>query len=110
MLSQFYMRPKSACYRTLISRARVLANRAMRHGWIVRGTACEVCGTSEGIQGHHVNYNEPYNLRWLCLRHHRIADRLVRNNVTYSRSLIAEVSIRYKESGKYCLSNDIILH
>ena len=31
---------------------------------------CEVCG-KEKAQGHHEDYNKPYDLVWLCIRHHQ---------------------------------------
>jgi len=31
---------------------------------------CEVCG-KEKAQGHHEDYNKPYDLIWLCVRHHQ---------------------------------------
>lgn len=34
---------------------------------------CEVCGDSR-VQAHHKNYNKPYEVEWLCIKDHRIAD------------------------------------
>lgn len=31
---------------------------------------CEVCGRTEGIEKHHENYDKPFEVRWLCKRHH----------------------------------------
>jgi len=31
---------------------------------------CAVCG-KEKAQGHHEDYNKPYDLIWLCVRHHQ---------------------------------------
>jgi len=105
-----FLKPNALCFRDQTDRARVLANRAISHGWIIRQTACEVCGSHTDVVGHHVNYQEPYNLHWLCPRHHRIADRLKQNNVTYSRSLISELSMVYNQSGRNCLANNNSLH
>jgi hypothetical protein len=41
---------------------------AIRRGSLER-QPCEVCG-SMPTEAHHDNYNEPYNITWLCRRHH----------------------------------------
>jgi hypothetical protein len=41
----------------------------LKRGTIQRGT-CEVCG-AEKTQAHHVDYNRPLDVRWLCNTHHR---------------------------------------
>ena len=66
------------------NRARYLLNRAIAFGWLIR-QPCEVCGTTK-TESHHVNYAEPYNVRWLCKYHHCRADRLEE----YCRGLLAE--------------------
>lgn len=58
-------------------RARVILNRAIRRGEIVRPTVCEDCGRYEGwnneplpgkgvIEGHHTDYTQPLIVEWLC--------------------------------------------
>jgi hypothetical protein len=32
---------------------------------------CEKCGTKELVEAHHPNYNEPFNIMWLCCYHHK---------------------------------------
>lgn len=44
---------------------------AIRKGLIQRGP-CEVCGTTENVDGHHDDYDRPMAVRWLCRRHPRL--------------------------------------
>lgn len=41
----------------------------IRRGILVKGN-CEVCGTTERVETHHDDYNKPYEVRWLCRKHH----------------------------------------
>jgi hypothetical protein len=45
-----------------------LTKDALKSGTLVR-KPCEVCGDEES-QGHHVNYDQPLNVKWLCRAHH----------------------------------------
>lgn len=31
---------------------------------------CEVCGEIK-VHAHHTNYNDPLNIKWLCVEHHK---------------------------------------
>jgi hypothetical protein len=44
-------------------------NHAIKSGSMSRGP-CEVCGTTEGVHGHHDDYERPLDVRWLCYEHH----------------------------------------
>lgn len=44
-------------------------NNAIRDRRLFRGP-CEVCGTTERVQGHHDDYSKPLDVRWLCFKHH----------------------------------------
>lgn len=45
------------------------ARQAVERGVLVRGP-CEVCGSTERIEGHHDDYDKPLAVRWLCKKHH----------------------------------------
>ncbi len=44
-------------------------NTAIRSGRLQK-QPCEVCGTTENIDGHHDRYDQPLVVRWLCRLHH----------------------------------------
>lgn len=50
-------------------RARQEVANALRRGELER-LPCEVCGRTP-TQGHHDDYDQPLDVRWLCLEHHR---------------------------------------
>jgi hypothetical protein len=54
-------RDKVAAHRTL--------NNAIRDGKISR-QPCERCGTEIGVEGHHEDYTKPFEVMWLCKKHH----------------------------------------
>ena len=47
--------------------------RAVCRGVLKRGL-CEVCGSPK-VQAHHDDYSKPLEVRWLCVRHHRLLNR-----------------------------------
>jgi len=49
-------------------KARNAVNNAIRDGRIQR-LPCEIC--SEKAQAHHEDYSKPFEIRWLCFKHHR---------------------------------------
>ena len=49
--------------------ARVITNNAIRDGRIIK-QPCEVCGEAKA-QAHHDDYSKPFEIRWLCFKHHR---------------------------------------
>jgi hypothetical protein len=50
--------------------AHVIVGNAIKYGRIVR-QPCEVCGSTHRIHGHHHDYGQPLNVKWLCPKHHR---------------------------------------
>ena len=49
-------------------RARRLLTIAVREGRVIR-KPCEVCGSTDS-EGHHDDYSQPLQVRWLCPKHH----------------------------------------
>lgn len=48
---------------------RVKTYHAIRSGKLIR-KPCEKCGELK-VEGHHDDYTKPYDVRWLCGKHHR---------------------------------------
>ena len=71
--NNYYYKLRSVAKHPLKHKCREAFHSAIRAGIIKRG-CCEFCGSTR-TDGHHENYDEPYNVRWLCKRHHRMADR-----------------------------------
>lgn len=57
------------------SRAHSAVARALKGGTLKKSSTCEDCGTSGRIEAHHDDYSRPLDVRWLCARCHRSADR-----------------------------------
>ncbi len=57
-----------------------IVHRAIESGKLVR-LPCEKCNSSEDIEAHHDNYNEPLNVRWLCPKHHAELHNLYRKSI-----------------------------
>jgi hypothetical protein len=51
-----------------------VTKRALRNGVLVRPPACEECGATGRIEGHHPDYDFPLAIEWLCRPCHRKAD------------------------------------
>lgn len=48
--------------------ARAAMHAALRFG-LIEKMPCEVCGATK-VDGHHDDYEKPFEVRWLCKRHH----------------------------------------
>lgn len=61
------------------NKCREIFKNAIILGRIERGE-CEYpgCDTDKIAEGHHWNYSEPYEVTWLCKRHHILADNVRR--------------------------------
>lgn len=49
--------------------AHLTVQNALRLGVIER-QPCEICGAVE-FEAHHSDYSRPYDVRWLCRKHHK---------------------------------------
>jgi hypothetical protein len=58
--------------------ARLAVGYALKSGKLVK-KPCEVCGSLLS-EAHHPDYSKPLDVRWLCIKHHREADRLLRES------------------------------
>lgn len=56
-------------------RARTAVSNALRDGRLERGPCeCASEDCSGRVEAHHDDYSRPLDVRWLCVRHHRIQD------------------------------------
>jgi hypothetical protein len=56
-------------------RTRCRTYRAMLKGTITKKTECECCGATGRLHKHHVDYNKPLDIRWLCTKCHGVLHR-----------------------------------
>lgn len=57
---------------TIKRAAHVLVGNAVRDGRLTKPKACESCGEApKRLHGHHDDYAQPLNVRWLCPRCHK---------------------------------------
>lgn len=49
--------------------AHLAVGAALRHGVLER-QPCEVCGADKS-EAHHPDYDRPYDVTWLCRKHHK---------------------------------------
>jgi hypothetical protein len=60
---------KSYTYDKERKAATTAVNNAVRDGKLTK-LPCWVCGTTENVEGHHVHYDMPLDVIWLCTKHH----------------------------------------
>lgn len=49
--------------------------RALNSGKLVRPANCSICGSTRQIQGHHLDYQRPLDVLWLCVDCHKAVHR-----------------------------------
>lgn len=49
--------------------ARYTTGNAIKAGLLMR-LPCEICGTTEKVEAHHHDYMKPFDIKWLCKKHH----------------------------------------
>lgn len=55
--------------------AQLAVAKALKSGVLVRQSACERCGGTNRVQGHHPDYSEPLRVEWLCIACHVVETR-----------------------------------
>lgn len=69
-------------YGTHRDKARGIVFRALRSGKIEK-KPCRRCGSLQ-VQAHHTDYDKPLKIIWLCVPHHKEADRKMKKISTAS--------------------------
>lgn len=86
-------------------RARGLVSYDIRSGALQK-QKCEFCGASEGrIEAHHDDYNNPHDVRWLCVKCHKRwhrANKPIRASVERACKICGAIFTANNEHRKYC--------
>jgi hypothetical protein len=63
---------------------------ALKKGVLTRNE-CELCGSTERIEGHHKDYKKPLEVQWLCKKHHVEADKKrIKNDLVFKKYIILD--------------------
>ena len=85
------MRPgyKTVAYEPAPAALEYTAHRAVKgaiqSGGMVR-QPCEICGAGRAV-AHHDDYAKPYDIRWLCITHHRLHHEYMKKYNAYLESM-----------------------
>ena len=71
--NDYYYKSRSIAKHPLKHKCRLVYTAALRAGVLRRG-CCEFYGDPK-TEGHHEDYDQPYQVRWLCRKHHRLVDK-----------------------------------
>lgn len=55
--------------------ARTMVNSAIQKGWLIKPLNCEICKGEGLLHGHHNDYGEPLDIRWVCPKCHAKIER-----------------------------------
>ena len=58
-------------------RAHWAVKSAIKAGKLIR-KPCEVCGTIVDVNAHHEDYSKPFDINWLCMKHHTFLHRTIK--------------------------------
>jgi hypothetical protein len=51
--------------------------KAIKDGFIIRPSGCEYCGKPTYTEAHHINYERPLDILWLCKECHEVEEVLI---------------------------------
>ena len=72
--------------------ARMLLNKAVSTGQIIKPESCESCGKIIDTQGHHSDYNKPYEVNWLCRKCHNMLHEAIEHRLLSGRYTVVKPS------------------
>lgn len=52
------------------TKARILLNRAVSLGFLLKPSGCSLCGSLSSVEAHHEDYSKPLEVIWLCRKCH----------------------------------------
>jgi hypothetical protein len=61
-------------------KAHGIVTRAILSGKLLKQN-CEACGSTNGVEAHHEDYNKPLDVNWLCVPHHIARHKEINDNV-----------------------------
>lgn len=66
---------RKAVYKSIIKHprkqsARIKVSKAVKSGYIIKPKVCSKCLLVAKVEAHHVNYNRPLDVEWLCKKCH----------------------------------------
>lgn len=50
----------------MVYASHIIVGNAIRRGKLTQASNCSVCNSTKKIEGHHDDYTQPLNVRWLC--------------------------------------------
>lgn len=88
--------------------ARIVLNKAVKSGQVVKASACEDCGSSHDLQAHHADYSKPLDVSWLCRKCHNFIhnamDSEVKRSLAVAKRSLAVDKPSISSSSSFSLS------